>query len=252
MCFVKTAFILTVALFCAPAGRAYATTVIAVWTPSAIIMGADSLTHTLDDTKRWSVCKIGRADRIVWSQTGIVGNPDFGFDLQRLAGEAMAGSGSLDAKVLRIESAIASALAEIVEDIRVDNPEWYALHAEGLPVTRVLFAAYEDGHAILRLRDFVAKSSRLGAAVDINVERTDCPGPMCGEFRAFLLGQFDYAGKVASEPGYWEKRGAPEGVRAAIDAEIAGNPDHVGSPITIAEISRDGARWVETGACADK
>jgi hypothetical protein len=240
------------ALLCTIAGPAGATTLVAVWTPTTTVIGADSLTHTLDDGKRWSMCKIRRAGPVVWAATGITGNPDFHFSLDRLVGEAMSGPGSLDAKITAFETALFVPLSEVVHNIRIENPSWYYRHAKGHAVTRLIFSAHEDGVNRFWMREFVAESARIGDEIDISVKRTDCPGPTCQDFRVFLLGQYDYASRIASDAGFWEKNGLAESVRRSIETEIAGNPDHVGPPIAIVEVTRDGVRWVEKGECNEK
>lgn len=229
-----------------------ATTLVAVWTPTAAVIGADSLVHTLDGEKRWSKCKIRRAAPVVWSATGITGNPDFNFSLDRLVGEAMSGQGSLDAKIKAFETALFAPLSEVVHVTRIENPSWYYRYAEGLAVTRLIFTANEDGVNRFWMREFVVQSARIGDEIDISVKRTDCPGPTCRDFRVFLLGNYDYASRIANEVGFWERNGFADGVRRSIEAEIASNPDHVGPPITIAEVTKDGVRWVENGECGEK
>ena len=216
------------------------------------VIGADSLTHTLDDDKRWSMCKIRRATPVVWAATGITGNPDFHFSLDRIVDETMSGPGPLDTKIKAFEVALMTPLSELVHAIRVDNPSWYYRHAEGLAVTRLIFSTHEGGVNRFLMRDFVATSARIADEVDISVKRTDCPGPACQDFRVFMLGQYDYASKAANETGFWEKSGAAEGVRRSIEAEIAANPDHVGPPIAIVEVADDGMKWIEQGECVKK
>src|SRR5258708_2527113 len=92
-------FTLAGALLWTIAGPAGATTLVAVWTPTATVIGADSLAHTLDDEKRWSKCKIRRAAPVVWAAAGLTGNPDFHFSLDRLVDEVMSDPGPLDAKI---------------------------------------------------------------------------------------------------------------------------------------------------------
>jgi hypothetical protein len=234
------------------AGSADATTLVAVWSPGGTVIGADSLIHTLDDDKRWSKCKIRRATPVVWAATGITGNPDFHFSLDRIVGEAMSGPGSLDAKIAAFEAALTAPLSEVVHAIRVDNPAWYARYAKGLAVTRLIFSAWEGGVNRFWMREFVATSARIGDEIDMSVRKTDCPGPACHDFRVFMLGNYDYASRIAKEAGFWEKNGVAEGVRQSIQAEIAANPEHVGPPIAIAEVTDDGVRWIERGECGEK
>jgi hypothetical protein len=233
------------------AGPAGATTLVAVWTPTVTMIGADSLIHTLDDNKRWSKCKIRRAASVVWAAAGITGNPDFNFSLDRLVGEAMSGPGPIDAKITAVEKALFEPLSEVVHNIRIENPSRYYRYADGLAVTRMIFSAHEGGVNRFWMREFVTEAARIGNEIDIRVKRTDCPGPACQDLRVFLLGNYNYASRIANEAGIWEKNGLAEGVRRSIEAEIASNPEHVGAPIAIAEVTRDGVRWVEKGECSE-
>ncbi|MEH2513139.1 hypothetical protein V1291_004493 [Nitrobacteraceae bacterium AZCC 1564] len=234
------------------AGPAGATTLVAAWTPTTTVIGADSFTHTLDDEKQWSKCKIRRAGPVLWTATGILGNPEFNFSLDRLVDEAMSRPERLDARIKAFEAALVVPLSEVVENIRVENPSWYVRRAKGLAVTRVIFSANEDGVNRFWTREFVAKSAPVGRWVNISVKRTDCPGPACQHRRVFLLGQYDYARKIADDAATWEQNGTAEAVRRAIEAEIENNPRHVGPPIAIAEMTKDGVKWIEKGLCGEK
>ena len=237
------------AIFFALSSQTAATTVVAVWTPTTTALGADSLTHTLDENKYWSICKIRSVNNVFWAGSGVTANPYLHFSLEDTVSAAMSSHASLDEKISAFETKLLPALSEVIHLIRQDDPSWYSQHAEGLPVLRILFDEFEGGMNRLRLREFVAKSAAIGDEVDILVRRTDCPGPDCAAFRVFLLGQFDFAGRVAGDAEMWKTAGLSEGVRRAIAAEIAANPGHVGPPISIVEISKDGPNWVEKGQC---
>ncbi len=234
------------------ATQASATTVVVVWTPTTTVIGTDSLTHTLDDEEHSSKCKIRRAGSVVWAATGITGNPDLNFSLDRVIAEAMSRPGGFDARIRTFEAALQAPLSEVVANIRSENPSWYGRRAKGLAVTRVIFSTSEDGVTRFWLREFVAESAWMGRGVTISVKRTDCPGPACQDRRVFLLGQYDSARKIADDAVTWERSGTAEGVRRSIEAEIAGNPGHVGPPIAIAEVMNNGVSWIEKGLCGEK
>ena len=59
------------AILLAFAAHASATTVVAAWTPTTLVLGADSLTHTLDEDKYWSVCKINVSNGAFWAAAGV-------------------------------------------------------------------------------------------------------------------------------------------------------------------------------------
>ena len=243
------------AILLAFAAHASATTVVAARTPTTLVLGADSLTHTLDEDKYWSVCKINVSNGVFWAAAGATANPAMNYSLNALVDKAMAGSSSLDARTAAFEAALIPQLAEVANAIRMENPSWYERHAEGLALTRVLFGAFENGASRLRLREFVTKANPSADRVDVSVTRTDCPGPSCANSRIFFLGQYEFASKVAGDLLTAPTTGLAEGVRRSIEAEIAHNPDHVGPPVSIVEITKDGANWIDKGKCgadADK
>jgi hypothetical protein len=231
------------------ASHASATTVVAAWTPTTLVLGADSLTHTLDEDKYWSICKINVSGDVFWAAAGATANPAMNYSIGALVDKAMSGTGSLDVRIAAFEAALIPALAEVANAIRTENPSWYDRHAEGLALTRVLFDAFEDGANHLRLREFVTRANPSADRVDVSVTRTDCPGPACPDSRIFFLGQYEFASKAAGDLPMSPATKLAEGVRRSIEAEIAHNPGHVGPPVSIVEITKDGANWIDKGEC---
>jgi hypothetical protein len=237
-------------LLLALAPPAKATTVVLAWTPTATAFGADSLTHTLDEDRYWSICKINVVGSVFWAAAGATANPAMNFSLEDIAGKTLSGEDSLDARISAFDAALTPKLAEVADAIRTENPDWYYRNAEGLALTRVIFEEFRDGVNRLRLREYFTRENKLLNRVDVTVTGTDCPGAMCQDFRVFMLGQQAFARKVVDDDAMWRDAGLTEGVRRAIEAEATHNPEHVGPPIAVVEITKDGANWINRGACA--
>jgi hypothetical protein len=241
--------LLTLAILWAFRFDAQATSIVAVWTPAKTVLGADSLTHTLDNSKYWSICKIGIANKVYWSASGLTANAAVNYNLEDIVNKAMSGDGSFDARMAAFETSLSSSLGDLGHALIEDDPSWFSKYAQGIAIVRIIFDEFAGGVNHLHVREFVTRASGLADEVDVTVHGADCPGPYCETFRVYVLGQTEFANKIANDSQTWTQADPALGVRRAIEAEIAHEGEHVGPPISILEITKDGPHWVDKGMC---
>lgn len=249
-----TAFVLSLAAV-APAARA--TTVVAVKTPTEIVIGADSkVTDTYGNAFERQACKIVPAGAVVFAYEGMARDRQTGFDVARTARAALLSRRVATAaeRVGDMTGALASALFAELPRLKRLDPDTYRAKVEGRVFLKILVAAFEGNRPLLFVRHFRAAPARadiIGVTVTPDDCLADCVG-LGAPYVTKFLGESEAIEGLAEEtPGFWD-RGVAEGVRRLVETEIAARAEYVGPPVDILRIDRSGARWVQKKpACPD-
>jgi hypothetical protein len=227
-----------------------ATTVIAVWTPTEIVLGADSLVTDGGIQNSWTQCKMNSSNNIFWGESQILRVPSFNFSVDSIATEVMSTNTNFRSKVEQFETSVIQKLTLIVNAPKRGDEEYFRKEMEGKTALEIVFVTSEESTNKLSLRYFIANSDASSGDVRLTTYRVDCPNFECGNSRYISLGFHEKADmEVLSNTRIFEK-GIDVGVRQSIEQEIAANPTRVGAPISLLRIDKIGPSWLSTGVCA--
>jgi hypothetical protein len=232
--------------------QAFSTTIIAVWLPDRVMIGADSKVSMVKGTVNEPMCKIGVANNVLFAISGlrlsiIVGNA---FDTYEIARQALLANESLDFRIQTFEKNIIEKLSAMLSATKAVDPAGYPL-AKNEAAIGIVFAAYINGRARMEVRDI---RDTGGATIDVRVAQSmSCPGDaQCARrARVVMLGQNEESNRITSiDPLFWQRRGGvAQGIEYLITQESAADPTHVGPPISIVEVAAAGVNWVSRGIC---
>lgn len=220
------------------------TSIVAIRTPSMIVVGADSLA-VWDTGKPESFCKIVQVKSFFFAASSILKHPPTNYSIEGIVLEAAKNGQNILETVKSFETLVLSPLLAALVRIKTDLPGHFDQELEGKSALSVVFVGLEANSLILLLRYFTVESSPSGA-ISIKTSRKDCPGKDCDTGIAYAaLGQHDEIDRLlAKNPKFW-RIGLVEAVRKLIELEISANPSKVGHPIDILLIDGNGAQWLE-------
>ncbi len=221
------------------------TSIVAVRTPSEIVIGADSKISTgWDLAVHGSKCKINQFGSVIFAGAGFLAHPPTGYNADDLVIAAGQRTAPLGDQVGSFERSLVGPLKRALEWVKRHNPEFFAHQLEGREVVQIVFATVERGAPVLLARCFTARSSAEDGAVTITTSyRRDCPGDCPTGSFFVLLGQSDAARELlAKYPRLW-RLGLTDAVRFLVTLEAIDKPEEVGLPIDIVQIRGSEVRW---------
>lgn len=229
-------------------GRAAATTIVAVRTPSEIVIGADSkVTDTYGNASANRACKIVQAGNLFFAYEGLARDRRTGFDIVQTASHALElkPQATVSEKVSILTGFVTSGLFAELLSLKQYDPDTYREKIEGgQTFLKILIAGFEGGRPLLFVRQFrAAPSGRREPGVSVVPD--DCPADCTDAFVIKSLGETDAIDGLPEETqGFWQG-GVAEGVRRLIETEIAARSEYVGPPVDILRIDKTGAQWVQ-------
>jgi hypothetical protein len=224
-----------------------ATTIVAIWTPGAVIIGTDGKAIRGGDLARpEAICKVHIRNNVAIAFTDFIGSPYSGFFALDYASTAVDGDGPFDKKVAEFERLVSEPLSKAVNVIRTTNPQGYSRDFLGKSLLQAVFAGFDGDTPRMKYLRFDIDESQtpVRAAVTQRVEF-----PSRGEVSpVWPLGRnaaiLDYLKRNA---GFYESAlSNPRAeVHKLIELQINAEPDWVGYPITIVRITKGGPVWLE-------
>lgn len=227
-------------------GLAFATSVVGVRTPTAIVIGADSKVGRGDVPGVFADgCKIGITNKVAWGYAGILSVGGTDFSLEQGARRFMGHSGTFAERVTEFEVWVMEQLAGIIPRLKKGDPKYFSEHIDGRIFSEILFATSDDGILRMSKRKFVCYQGSDGK---LSAVPEEFPSPEHPESAWTALGKNEAVGKaMKANPGLFEG-GLERGIEHLIQLEIDTNTD-VGPPISIVRVEKDSIRWIQTGAC---
>jgi len=251
------AAIFGVTALCMFAASADATTILALRTPEAVVLGADSMVIREkimqgDNASAGMACKIGVAGNVFWGESGLLRSGRRNFSVDQIAASSMSTGEPLNIRVTNFEIAIVPELTAILNDLKNSNsPDWFHHKFEDQSALEIVFCAFENGIPRLYQRDFVVKSDPASGIIEIHIDRTDAPSAKFPESMLAILGRHEaVAREISYNPSLGQQFGLAGVIRHLIETEIAAAPEEVGPPIALIEITSDGPHWISRGQCA--
>jgi hypothetical protein len=231
---------------------ARATAIVAIWTPDAVYIGADSR-ETAPDNPPIFTCKISIAGDVVvahagWERTLSPDGRSTIWDMDTIVRDEFSKSGTISTHIQNIEAwslnmirnNIADKLKDAGGNIRIANIYRFEMQ---------LFFAYSDKGTMKGEYYIDGFDQNTGMVRD---RRLTCPGPECFPDIYFPLGQIDEIKRVTDS--YTDSAADSLG-RADLLRDIIGQvadrlPDHVSRPVAVLKITAQGGRqWIYPGKC---
>lgn len=217
-------------------GSAQATTLVAVWTPERLLLGADSLMVT--DAAPAEACKIGNAGATYFALSGLVQEQTARYELAPLARAALQGTATLDAKVRTFIDSVRGPLARAVDAVRRNAPAEYAMLLQGHPVVQAIFA--QPGPVLAVASFSVAPDGTLGEYSSVVADANDRRGP-----RIIYAGQQTQIRTYLKTHPDWHTGDSALLVKGLIELESRSGTGRVGGPVDLVEIGVQGANWLQ-------
>jgi hypothetical protein len=229
------------------ASTSHATTILAVWTPERMVIGADA--REGDRATANSVCKITIADNTFWAWSGIARYDAIHFRFSEILSPIMYGGGTLEKKLAELESIAIPKIVSLVAAVRSDPNEKSPHWKEGEGVIEILFGSIDQKPLQMYVVEFVPRTQPDNSIVIIP-RAVSCPSLVCDNGYFVRLGQHDLIDQeISRDPQIWNRLGFEGTIERFIENEIAALPDHVGPPIAILTIANGTMTWKNSGAC---
>ena len=234
------------ALLLASACGVGATTLVAVWSPERLILGADSLMVT--DTAKASACKIEHEGPIYFALSGLVQDRTAGFDLAPLARAAMKESGAMAEKLNAFVARVRSPLSKAVLAVKHQSPGDYEYLQTGHPVIQAIFGQMQEGTPVLGVASFeLDPEGNLREYASVLADGNDNRGP-----RIIYAGQQQRIREFIHSHPDWYSGDTVQLTRNLIQMEIDSGTGRVGGPVDIVTIEPNRAEWLQKKAgCGD-
>jgi hypothetical protein len=229
------------------------TSIIAVVTSTDIVLGADSkaVIATAENAPFSDMCKIVSGPNNVFvAFSGLAREIKRRFIMADVVRHAMSNGANIETRIAALNDALVPKLAQIADDLRINNRPYFHDHVDGKIVTSVVLVGFENSVSHLDVIDYRIQSEHIPASIEI-VKR-DCPPTGCVGNNDALRGDHEAIDRIlAANPNIWTQPGLVNTVRTLIAAEAAAQPQFVGGPIAILKVTKDGGpNWISYGACA--
>ena len=244
-CVLLLGALLTARTDCLAQGQGvfYGTTVVAFRTPENIHIAADSrVTSTINPKDYRPYCKIRKVGSTFFAFAGIAEFYPTGFNLADLTAAACRKRGTVFEKTRQLEVLVKDPLANIIRFLSQGNRQKVRIPSSY--DIGVIICAVEKGVPVMAVRKFTPIFTRSGFD-SISVERLDCPSPSVPTSGTFLavIGHREIVTRHLRDRRLFAD-GIASGLRRLVQLEIDANPQAVGPPIDILELSKTSYRWI--------
>ena len=218
-----------------------ATTLVAIWSPERLLLGADSAVITSDRKPPASACKVSQDGQSFYAFSGLVSDSSVGYDVMPLAHKAVQGFGDLSAHLKEFLQLTRDPLSRAVSAVRQDSPAQYLYLQQNHPVLQVIFAEVQHGPPSLGIAQFtLGPGGSLVGFDKIIAQGDDGRGT-----RIIYAGQQTQIRAYLHEHKDWAGVDPTVLLRDLIESEIKASNGEVGGPIDIVSIEANGANWVQ-------
>jgi len=231
---------LVVGILCFAAPFGHATTVVAFWADSWIVLAIDSLTTGANI--KITACKIDEVKDVIFVMDNLISN-SVNFDARSIAKETMLGSGSIEQRYDIFAKRIGAELPKVVERLSQNNPEQYKIWLRRKDyILGVVFGAVENEHPkIIIVRFFLNPN---GQVTPERFDTTISPNEI----------RFYRAASAMSISRDWisqqvREHGPVIAAQTVIETGIALDPDISGPPVSVVRVDAEGIHWLQPGLC---
>jgi hypothetical protein len=239
--------ILTAAIFLALAAHASATAIVAVWSPTYVVIGADGREVT-NDGRTHDICKISAVGDVTVAESGLLELKDDKNNITKvdtLIREELSKGGSISDRITRVEKMMFNIIKSI-DDAR-KLPDAPPLDPQ-LFGSELFFVYNKDGEMVADY-SFTGFDSRISG---IGAQTRHCPSAECTPGTVIPMGHRLEIAQVMNSDPTLARLGPIDAVREIIQRVATQIPDVVGPPISIVKITPEGGpQWIDKGKCGD-
>jgi len=218
-----------------------ATTLVAVWSPQQLLIGADSNVITSIPNVIGQGCKISQDGATFYAFSGLVEDKTVDYNAENLAHDAVQGPGDLSTHLRHFLELAHDPLAKALEAVRRDSPKQYEYLEQNHPALQAIFAGVESQTPVLGVAAFsLGPDGSLIYYTKIVARGDDGLGT-----RIIYAGQQHEIRDYLSRHHDWPSADGAALVRTLIQREIDASRGEVGGPIDIVSIGPGGARWIQ-------
>jgi hypothetical protein len=224
----------------------HATCAIAVWTPTSLVLGADSMERVVnpnDPGREISECKVQQIGNYFVLVSGLTRHRRTGFDTWGILSSAIRQSGSVfeaaDLAVTEIEKGYAA----VLRSARL-NTDAKFVHNLELNAPVFVIAGFEGGRPYLAHCSFDKILGRW------TWTRQFFPSDRSGTPVAYTyLCEEHGVSMYKSRHPNWRRDNPVKVVQGMIRMEEQVLPEEVGGPVSLVVIDKNGAHWKNVGVC---
>ncbi|HET8547276.1 MAG TPA: hypothetical protein VFL57_04695 [Bryobacteraceae bacterium] len=226
----------------------HATTLVAVWTPERLLLGADSLTFTGAPEPAALGCKIACEGDTYFALSGLVEDRAVNFELATLARQAMKQTCAMDERLAAFREIVRPGLARALALVKKESPADFEFLLAGHPVVQAIFAEVQAGSPLFAVASFqLAPTGELREYSAVLADQNDTRGP-----RIIYAGQQGRIREYLRAHQDWAVGDQPQLVRELIELEIRAGTGRVGGPVDLLSVAPGRAEWISRkSVCAD-
>ena len=232
-----------VCCFCVSCPVYSQTSIVAIKTPTQVVLGADSKVKyfTPDgpgpDARE---CKIVQEGSVFFGVAFVASNTKTGFDAEDIAARAIRRARTIEEIVTEFQTMVTGPLRRALKAL----PQYYWRdEVKDKAQFQIVFAAMERGFPVLCGIDIRAAGDSFNLIPQTiglcrPIERTNGPSGVLsfGLHNAIDAYLPTHQGSILRDPA--------AGVRTLIQLEVDEDKDHVGPPINILRLNKQGAKWL--------
>lgn len=234
-------------VMCGCLTRAGGTTIVVIRTPDEVVIAADSAGTIRGDglsATTESVCKVYELDsRFYFAVSGLVNDPQSGFNIPEIVAAADRDGGSLAARLARMEREVTDAVLRELPQLRKRDPKGYEEIVTSKGAVTVMLAGIDGGSPVATSFSLGLTRSANGM-METSITRDSCPGNCPSGVRAFWFGEGGAIERLC-DGGAMPKLGMPELARYLVQAEIDARAPNVAGPIDVLRVLSQGPQWVQ-------
>lgn len=218
-----------------------ATTLIAIWSPSRLLIGADSNVITSMPDIVGSGCKITQDGSTFFAFSGLVEDKSVGYNVAAIARQASETQGTLSQRMEQFVSLVNDPLTRAVTAVQHDSPDQYAYLQQNHPALQAIFAEQEPGAPQLGVVAFtLGIDGTLLHYTKMVADGDDGRGP-----RIIYAGKQDQIRSYLSSHHDWFIGDQAGLIRSLIQSEANNSSGEVGGPIDILSVEPNNSYWIQ-------
>ena len=213
-----------------------ATTLVALWTPDRVVLGADSLVVLNQGLPAASGCKIAQEGSTFFALSGLVEDQAAGLSVRTAASDAAKQGGEMPATIGRFVTDVTPKLAKALDLLKRESSMDYEYLKSGRPVLQAIFAGLQNGSPVMATVGFNL-DLQGGLRQQTNVVTAGNPrliyAGQQGRIREYLKAHRNWY--TASNDGF---------IKDLVQLEVDVNSGLVGGPVDLLVLDAKGPRWL--------
>jgi hypothetical protein len=214
------------------------TAITIIATSDQIAAAADSKVLLGPDRISSSDCKIKQCENAFFAIAGHRRAELTDFDAIYIAMEACKTTSNIADRMSKFDTLVEAALANMLRASWRSDRSYFVNSLQDKTVLQVAFFGFERGSPYLNARSYKCRLS--SGQVEVEIERQGCKS-QCDMLT--ILGKSHAIEQYISQTPSYKKTSPIELVKKFVELEIADEPDDVGPPIDVLQISKAGAVW---------